>query len=74
MQLFLYTVFAGCFVLRVINLIDYNRNPDGAHDRIVSYDLLACLAPFLCTLLPATVLIKTAANSSTSTSSASSAQ
>ena len=30
---------------------DYNRNSDHEpDDRILSYDLLACLAPFLCTL------------------------
>jgi hypothetical protein len=35
--------------LRIIDFVDFGRNPqDGIDDRILSYDLLACLAPFLC--------------------------
>lgn len=48
-KLLVYTVFAGCFVLRIIDLVNYTRNPNSDPDeRILSYDLLACLAPFLC--------------------------
>jgi hypothetical protein len=44
-------VFAGAFVLRILDFVDYNRSPDqGEDDRILSYDILACLAPFLCKL------------------------
>jgi len=47
-NLFLYAVFAGAFVLRILDFVDYNRSPDqGEDDRILSYDILACLAPFL---------------------------
>jgi len=53
-KVFLYTIFACCFVLRIVDFVDYTKNPDdnGPDDRILSYDLLACLAPLLCIPLP----------------------
>lgn len=49
-KVFLYTIFACCFVLRIVDYVDYTKNPDqtSPDDRILSYDLLACLAPLLC--------------------------
>ena len=48
-KMLVYTIFAICFVLRIIDYIDYTHNPETKpDDRVLSYDLLACLAPFLC--------------------------
>ena len=46
-ELLVYAVFAGCFVLRMVDIATFTGDPD-MDDRILSYDLLACLAPFLC--------------------------
>jgi hypothetical protein len=50
-------MFAGCFFLRITELVEYNRSPPngGEHYRVLSYDILATLSPFLCNL-PKTVM------------------
>jgi hypothetical protein len=51
-----YTIFALCFILRIRDFVDFTRDPgSGVDERILSYDILACLAPFLCSPTPQTL-------------------